>query len=387
MAVNAVGYFVPVLGARRLPAAGLGQLATVLAIGAIASVPGFGLQTALAVRWARDGSVRRAGRAALGTAAITCCALALAAPAMGALLHLPTVLILLLVASTGAVVLAGRWLGELQGHQHFAALALGLVLQTCGRYGGVIIGLSLHAGVGESLAWGAAVGWLMLPLLAFLARRSRHVGSTASAAPGTSSGPDPGLGRAIGAASSATAAMFAVSYGDLILASHFLPSAQAGAYAVGAVLTKGALWAPQVVTVLALPRLARGSRRAMAAALAVVAGCGIVLVLAALFAGRTALALVGGGGYTALSGYAAGFGAVGALYAVVFVLVNAEIAAGVRWPAAALWVALAGMAAAAALIGVDSLGAMLRLSVITAASTTAVMVALDLRRRPVQISG
>ncbi|MEV1145669.1 polysaccharide biosynthesis protein, partial [Micromonospora sp. NPDC049799] len=64
---NALAYVVPVLGARRLTPADLGALATVLALAAIAAVPGFGLQIAVAAHRARQGatgSARLAGRTA-----------------------------------------------------------------------------------------------------------------------------------------------------------------------------------------------------------------------------------------------------------------------------------------------------------------------------------
>jgi O-antigen/teichoic acid export membrane protein len=383
-AVNGVGYFTPVLAARQLTPAQFSEVATALALLAIASVPGLGLQTALAVRWARDAAVPGALKASVATAATTGAALIAAGPIATALLHLPAATVPLVAASTVATILASRWLGELQGAQRFGALAVGMVLLALARYGGIVVGLLLGAGSVPVLALGAAGGWLTLPLFAVLALRRG-----APAAPGA--GPAAGLGRAVAAASGATMAMLAVSYADLILSRHFLPPAQAGAYAVGAVLTKGALWAPQVVTVLALPQMAAGSaaqgspavttgRRVLAVSLGLVAACGLVLVLAAAVAGPLAVRLAGGPQYAFLSGYAAGFAVVGALYATVFLLVNAEIAAQARWPAAVLWIALAAMTTTAALIGVDSLGTMLALSVATATLAAVTMGLLALRR-------
>jgi hypothetical protein len=181
-------------------------------------------------------------------------------------------------------------------------------------------------------------------------------------------------------ASAATLAMLVVSYADLLLARHLLPAAASGAYGVGAVVTKGALWAPQVVTVLALPRLAQGSNRALLTALAVVGACGAVLVSASAVAGGLAVRLAGGPAYAFLAGHAVGFAAVGALYALVFVFVNAEIAAGVRWPAAPLVVSLIALTAAATLLTAPTLGDILTLSIVTAALTTLAMGALALRR-------
>jgi hypothetical protein len=326
---NALGYLVPVLGARRLSAADLGALATVLAIAAIAGVPGTGLQIAVAVRRARHPgtSARQAGRL---TAAVCAGAVALLAPVAGPLLDLPPTVILLLAVYTGATVAAGRWLGELQGDERFLRLALGMAVLAAGRYAGLIAGVLLGAGLTGSVLIGTASALLIPPVLAALTRRP--------AAPEDAHGI---TARQVFTACSATLAMLVVSYTDLILARHLLPAADSGAYAVGTVLTKGALWAPQVVTVLVLPRLARGSRGALATAVGLVAGSGAVLTAGAALAGGTAFRLAGGPDYVGLSRHAWVFAATGALYAVVFVLVNAQVAAGARWPSAPLWAATA----------------------------------------------
>jgi hypothetical protein len=377
-AVNLLGYVVPLLGARLLTKDDNGALAAALALLAVVAVPALGLQTALAVRWARDGRVPNAAAATAATTAVTAGVLVVATPVISAALHLSPVLPLLLVAITAAAIVGSRWLGQLQGAERFGRLAVGMVLLAVSRYGGIIVGLVLGAGVTGALVVGAVVAWLTLPVLMALAGR-------APAAPDAT--PTRLQGRDIVAASGATLAMLAVSYADLILARHLLPPAQAGEYAVGAVLTKGALWAPQVVTILALPRLAQGSRRALVAALAVVAACGAVLVLASLFAGDLAIWLAGGPDYAGMSGYAAGFAAVGALYALVFVLVNAEIAARVRFPAAPLWVALAGLTVTALLLDPSAVGRLLTLSICTAALTTVAMGVVVARNSRVLASG
>jgi len=332
---NAFGYLVPVLGARRLSAGDLGALATVLAIAAIAGVPGTGLQIAVAVHRARHPGAA-AGRIGWLTAAVCAGAVALLAPVAGTLLDLPPAVTLLLAVYTGAAVVAGRWLGELQGDERFLRLALGMTVLAAGRYAGLIIGLLLGAGLTGSVVLGTATALLIPPALAALARtsaaRSDLHGITA---------------RQVFTACSATLAMLVVSYADLILARHLLPAATSGAYAVGTVLTKGALWAPQVVTVLALPRLARGSRRTLYTAVGLVAGCGALLAAASALAGGLAFRLAGGPDYVDLGRYAPVFAATGALYAVLFVLVNAQVAAGARWPSAPLWVATAALVVAA----------------------------------------
>jgi hypothetical protein len=133
--------------------------------------------------------------------------------------------------------------------------------------------------------------------------------------------------------------------------------------------------------VLALPKLARGSRRALTASLALVGACGAVLVVAAWSAGGFAVGLIGGPGYTWLGRYAAGFAGVGALYAMVFVLVNAAIAAGARRPAAPLWTALGALVAAVWLSGPPTLARILALALAAGLLATALMAATVRRLR------
>jgi hypothetical protein len=164
--------------------------------------------------------------------------------------------------------------------------------------------------------------------------------------------------------------MLVIASTDLVLARAVLSAEESGAYAVGSVLTKGALWAPQVVTVLVLPRLARGRTGALTLAIALVAASGVALTGAAAFAGGFAMGLAGGAPYQHLGGYAVGFAAVGALYAVVFLLVNAEIAAGDRWPALSLWFAAVGLTIAVFLLPRPTVHAILIASIVTSAAAT-----------------
>lgn len=365
---NGLAYLVPMLGARRLSAADLSALATILALGAIASVPGLGLQTAIAVYRARHGRTP-AARLTLATATVTGLAVLAAAPLFATALRLSPGLIVLLAAMTVTVVLGCRWLGETQGDQRFLRLAVGLTVFSLGRYGGVAAGLALGAGLRGALVVGTLTGILALPVLAWLAA----AGPAAAEKPARGEDAARLDGRRVFVASSATLAMLVLSYADLILARQLLPAAESGAYAVGSVLTKGAIWAPQVVTVLALPRLAQGNRRARLAAVVLVAACGVVLVAASAVAGDVAFRLAGGPGYTRLAGYAPYFAATGALYAVVFVLTNARVAAGVRRPAAPLWVATAVLIVAAGFLAPHTLGGILTCAAGTAAATTVIM--------------
>jgi O-antigen/teichoic acid export membrane protein len=335
---NLLAYVVPVLGARVLTAADLSALATLLAMTAIAGVASTGLQIAVAVHRAQHGP-SSVTRSAVLTVAVTAGALAAALPVAVLALRLPVSATVLAGISTIGVVAAGRWLGEMQGDQRFVPLAAGLAVLAGGRYGGVVLGLALGLGLTGALLLGAATAVLVLPVLHLLARR-----------PGVPVAGSPLHARAVLTAGTATLAMLVVSYADLLLARRLLPVDVSGAYAVGTILTKGALWAPQVVTILALPRLAKGDRHALRMALALVGGCGLVLVAGAAVAGGLAFRLAGGPDYVALGRYAPLFAATGALYGLLFVLVNAQVAAGAKWPSAPLWIATAAFALAAWLV-------------------------------------
>lgn len=180
--------------------------------------------------------------------------------------------------------------------------------------------------------------------------------------------------RQVTSAGTAALAMLAVSYADLIFARQLLSPADSGAYAVGTVLTKGALWAPQVIVVLALPRLAIGESRVRTVLLAIVGACGAALVAASALAGGFAFRLVGGEDYASLGEYAPFFAATGALYALVFAVVNAKIAAGARWPSAPLWVAAGVLAVLTMFVAPRTFQGIMWCALATAAATALVMV-------------
>ncbi|HEX2773413.1 MAG TPA: polysaccharide biosynthesis protein, partial [Micromonosporaceae bacterium] len=350
-----------------LSAADLGALATVLAIAAIAGVPGLGLQIAVAIPRARRPGAAT-GRIAWVTAVMCGGAVVVLTPVAGALLDLPAEVTLLLGVYTGAIVIAGRWLGELQGDERFLRLALGMAVLAAGRYGGLIAGLLLGAGLTGSVLAGTAVAMLIPPALAVLTRSDPAQADGGGITP-----------RQVVTACSATLAMLVVSYADLILARHLLPPAESGAYAVGTVLTKGAIWAPQVVWVMALPRLAQGSRRTLVIAVALVAASGALLVAASAMAGGLAFRLAGGPDYVELGWFAPVFALTGALYALVFVVVNAKVAAGARWPSVPLWLACVALVVVAEWGVPHTFGAIMWCAVATAAAALALS-ALAFRR-------
>ncbi|MFI6273383.1 lipopolysaccharide biosynthesis protein [Micromonospora zamorensis] len=363
---NGLAYLVPMLGARHLTAADLGAMATVQALVAIAGVAGAGLQTAVAVHRARHPHAPTA-RVTMSTAAVTAGVLIAAIPLIVTSLHLPVEVVALLVGMTLPVVLAARWLGELQGDQRFLRLALGMGVLAIGRYGGVIGGLALGAGLVGSLLTGLVCCYVALPILRLVAGPAAPITDTPPAAGRAAGGSTLGL-RQVVTASSATLAMLVASYADLILARQLLTPEESGAYSVGTVLTKGALWAPQVVTVLALPRMARQDGRTRRAAWAVVGACGAALVVGSALAGGLAFRLAGGQDYAALGRYAPFFAATGAFYALAFVLINAQIASGARWPSVPLWVAAGALVFVAVFVAPHTFAGIMWTATATAAA-------------------
>jgi hypothetical protein len=189
-----------------------------------------------------------------------------------------------------------------------------------------------------------------------MAQPASHSG-TAQSTPGS---PARALrGRAVFSAASASLAILVASYADLILARRLLPPGESGAYAVGAVLTRAAIWAPQVVTIVALPRLARGRDASLRVGLLLVAAAGAAMVTAGAVAGGVAVRAVGGVRYAALGRLAPYFVLVGALYAVTVFLLNAQLAAGARWPSAGVWAVVAGLPVAVAVVRPATVGQLL----------------------------
>jgi hypothetical protein len=323
---NLLGYLVPLLGARTLQPDSLGAIAAVMAILAIAGVPGMGLQIAVALAQSRQGRVPRLGRLTASTAAATAASLVALTPVLASALRLPWPCIPLTAAIAALVIAANGRLGVLQGQMRFPRLALGMSLQAIARCGGIIVGLLLHLNLVAILGLGATVAVVATAGIYLLApAASVAIGQTPW--------------RDTWAASSATLAFFVVSYADLIAARHLLPGTGSAEYAVLSVLTKGAIWAPSVITTLAVPFFARDVRRSRWIAAGAVLGVGVLLVLATVLFGGLAVRLAGGPAYAHLAPYAPAFAAAGSLWALVYLLTNAQVAGGAKAPAAPLWVA------------------------------------------------
>lgn len=377
LATNALAYVFTVLAARALTPAAYGELAALLSVLLVGSVPATGVQTAAALHLGGAPGSRAVLARLHATAlavALAVCLLGVAAVApLRAVLHLSgTAALLWLVALLLPHTLIAGYQGQLQGGGRYRRLAgvtiaFGALKLTGGTAGLLLGGTPDAALAGMTLgaAAGALTGWLAC-------------GRTGVAR---------GLRQPMAAALRASGALlgFVVLLNlDLLLARHHLPAAVAGQYAVASIVTKVAFWLPQGVGVVLLPRLADGDhrRRILPVAVAAVASVGAALTLATAVLGGTVLPLIGGAGYRSSLGSAAWlFATLGTLLALAQLLLFSGIASADRLASAAVWTA-----AAAECLTVETLAARGPLTllsiVLPAVGTAALLVASGLLRLP-----
>lgn len=328
---NALGYLLTLVAIRRLEPAAYGELAALLSLLLVGAVPMTGLQLHVALDVARGvpGATRTALSLGLGVGLAVVALTGAAAPAAGRFLAVSDPLSLVaVVASLVPLTLAGSLQGILQGQRRFDRLAVVLTFQGMGKIGGGLLGLAVAPRPSSALI-GTALGAWIATLGTWLAT----VGWVAPPRPAL------GLSRSVVLATASVAAIFVLANLDVVAARHLLGPTHAGIYAAGAVLAKAAFWAPQAVTVLALPRLADAEvrRRVVRASLAVLAAVDGVVVLGCLLVAGPIARTVFGPGYHAAAPLFTGFALLGASWATVQLLSYGALAAGGIGTALLLW--------------------------------------------------
>ena len=337
---NALGYLFNLTAARGLDNEVYGALGSLMALLLVGVVPAMGLQTATALHIA---GVRAAGgdeaagaRRMLGVGLVVALllagAVALVSPALVSFLHLPSpVPVLLLAATLAPLTLHGLFLGTLQGRRRFAVLAALVCVDGLGKFGGGLAGLFLTGTLTGVLA-GMAAGGIGIALAGWIlcgaARPLR---------------PPRALAGAVFHATWALFGMVLLMNLDIVLARHHLSGPAAGDYAIGFIVTKIALWLPQAVGVVVLPRLAdpEDRRRTVPLALGLIALLDSLVVIVALALGGSLFTLIGGAGYGGHGGQVWMFAVIGSMLALAHLLLFSRIATADRLSAAAVWVALA----------------------------------------------
>jgi len=337
LSANALGYVFNVTAARVVAPELYGALGSLMALLLVGVVPAMGLQIATALHIAglpasdRAVGERRLLTSGLIAAGLVAGAVVLVSPLVRAYLHLPSAWPLLWLAlGFGPLTLHGLFQGTLQGNRRFGALAALVIVDGTAKFGGGLVGLLLThtlAGTVAGIACGAVVialtGW------ALCGRRRPLAGH-------------PQLARKIVHATWPIFGMVLLINLDVMLARHHLPAAEAGDYAVGAVITRIALWLPQAVGVVVLPRLAdpEGRRRAMPWALGLIALLDSAVVLVAVVFRGSLFEMIGGSQYGRYGDQAWLFAVIGSMLALAYLLLYSRIATADRWSSAAVWVAV-----------------------------------------------
>lgn len=366
-----LGYaFFVVLG-RSMTPDDLGAVGSLINLSTILTVPGLGLQLVTA-RGVASQSAPAHGRSggpvdggllvgALLVGGVPALLLAVTAPLVAPLLHLPSVAPLVVLAlSAVPMTVAFAALGVLQGAERFAALGLSALLVGVAKIASAVAASALGQGVLGVIGW-YAVGWVVVAVVAgALAVRGAGRGGAGE----DDAGPDgsmtapsrwaAGIARARAGlvGSMPTAGLLVLSSLDLILARHHLSRDGSGVYTMGALFEKVAFWGPQFIATMYYPRMARPAERAAAvrAAVGMTAAVGVLGVLVAAVAGDLLTSFVGGRAYVGELGHQAWvFTALGVALALVQVLVYADLADHRHGVGALVWVAVAITVGAVAL--------------------------------------
>ena len=336
-----LAYVVYVLAARRLTPDDFSSLSSLLTIVVIGAVLAFGLQAVSARRTAQADAADHAGIAArvqrfgLLAGVVIAGLIAVASPLLAVLLRQAGVGDVLVIAVMFIpLTFVGALYGYAQGREDHLRLGGLLLVGAIGRFGGGLLGLLVFGTVTGTLVATMVGTWLGVGVGWWWFGRTRREPPAVIAR----------LTAEVLHASHALFAFFIATSVDLLLARFFLSGDEAGQYAVGAVITKVALWLPSFIAVVAFPRMAKqhGRRVALVAAGAV-GVTGLLLVgFLALF-GDLVVAFVAGPEYADMASYLWLFGVIGAAFALAQFLLYARLAVDDRRAVIAVWMTIVGI--------------------------------------------
>jgi hypothetical protein len=389
---NLVAYLFTVVLTRSFDAAAYGALGSLLGAGLVGVVPSTAMQYVVARRTA----VRRLGRTENDQAGLRLATwigagvfgvAVVLSPAADPFLHLDNPWpVVWLGAALFPQTVQGALLGGLLGHERYVAFGGVQVLTAVLRLAGALVGVRLGLSVAGVLAVMAVANGLSCAAAWWLSGPAswRCGGGVRQADL---------LGDLLRSCS-AIAGVVVLSNVDVLLARHFLPRVDSGAYALASLFAKACLWGAQFVPMLVFPRLARDAGRGLmlrsVAAVTAVGGGGIVV---AALAGEPVVRLVTGGNpeYERVIGLVPGFAALGTMWALVQLALLAAVARADPRPGRLLWALVAVEAAVIALGPHRTIGQLLAVGAAVAATLMVCTVLLNLRavarRRPIPARG
>lgn len=350
-AANVLGYVTSVVLSRGLSPADFGAAGALLAIGLIGFIPASALQLVVAARsaqadrWGPGSRVSRRAAAApaLGVGGALAVAGVALAPLLRDYLHLASALPVVLVwVAVVPMVVTGAMQGLLLGRRRFGRLATSALATALTRIVAVWAALALGGGLVAVLVAVAGASVLAAGATALLAAER-----------GTRVVPLGAVWRATLSGSVLLTAFFALTNVDVPLARHYLPPDDSGTYVLGSLFAKACLWGPQFLAVMAFPRLVdpRRHRRSLLVTLGATAAVGLVGVAVAATAGGAVARRLSGAEYSDVGGVAGWFALLGLLWALVNVMVLADISRRRRAMAAGLWAVVVAEVVAVGLVG------------------------------------
>ena len=379
MTMNITVYAFNVVAARLLVPQEFGALTALFGILLVGSVASLGLQAVTARRLAVAPNARSE------TVATTLRVTTLVATAVGLAVAASTVVLTpgLRLDSHWPVLLCGLTLvpmtfmgaqaGVAQGTSRWGSLTAIYIGNGLGRLLGGTIAL-IVVPTPTSAMIGIAIGaWT--PVLAGAHLLLGHLASSRSA-PGRRS-----MLQEAMLSTHALLAFFVLSNMDSLIARNLFGGLDSGLYASGLILAKAAFFAPQFVSVVVFPDLARATtHHARLRAVSVVSLFGALVVAGTAVLPWLALILVGGDEYAAVQDRLWMFALAGSLLAIVYLLVFDALAQHAHGIVVMIWGAVTAVLVSAYGLGVGLTGLVLTIIVVTAVLAVAVEIAATRRR-------
>lgn len=384
MGMNMAVYGFNIVAARLLVPRDFGALTALFGMILVGTVWALGLQAVTARRLAVDpdhhasiisATVRTTLLVATTVGAVVAAATVVLTPALKLDSYLPVVLCgLALVPLT----IMGAQCGIAQGQEKWGALTAVYLANGFGRLIGGAAGLVVSPTPTAAMV-GLAIGsWLPVLVGARLLTGHRHTEERLSRRT---------LLREAVFSTHALLAYLVLSNMDSLIARNQFDQHDSGLYASGLILAKAALFFPQFVSVVVFPDLARATtHHARLRAVSLVAGFGVLAVLATAVLPRLALILVGGQQYAEITGRLWLFALAGSTLAVVHLLVFEALARNAHGVVLLVWCAVAVVLVVAYGVGVGITGLVLTMAGAAAVLATAVCLVPMRSREPLRAS-